>query len=169
MLGASRVAEALAPSPAVSIAFWDGTRLIPSGSLKAGDPTLTRVLLKFSTNGRPGAIRSFLARFQVGANASRQSSFRFWVATGAPAARFEMPVRDSGDLGFTTEQDLGPAPFRLITGTGANGKLREGTYVIVPGIVDWKTFEYRPGEPIRLWNLGKPNSTQVFFLEVERA
>lgn len=164
---------ALATTGVVSVAYFDGKRLIPADNMSAGDASIQRVTITLDARGK-GALRGVNANFPVRVKQStRKYAFRAWAAGGV-RRKFEMPVDAKTGIGFTMTQGSAKAEqktdLQLSLGRSAGPKLREGTYVIAAGKVNWNSYRFEEEQengPL-LAAGGRPTSLQYVVLTVER-
>lgn len=174
VIGASALAQsglvsAVATEGVISVAFVDGERLIPAQWLVKSSVPMEKVEIKVTGRGK-GELTSlkanFLVRFQTTA---RRYPFFAWVAGGG-RGHFEMPVDKKTGLNFTLSQGKGKseATTELQLGSTTGGfVLREGTYLIAAGKVDWKGLRMESGAIVGAG--GQPVNLQYVRLSIARA
>lgn len=153
----------MADAAVVSVAFIEGDRLIPANWL-ASEPAFDRAELTIEAIGE-GVLRGLTANFPIKSRTGSRSiaPFNAWVASGG-RARFEMPVGRNG-ISLTISQSAGTTSLPI--GPGNPIKMREGTYVIAAGNVNWRGLRVENGQILGAG--GAPSTLPHLRLSIARA
>jgi len=154
----------------VTLAYFDGTTLIPVERIPAGDAQMEAARITVYHHGGSGSIKTLDALFRVPGlkGGLVEAPFTAWVQGGTTRTRFEMPVVDHG-LSLRVNQASSSTSYLLHT-IGAGPKLVAGTYVLVGGGISLKGYRFEPeniGGPLFLPG-GAPVTAQYLVLTFER-
>lgn len=169
----SAIAQVLSSTATISVAYFDGTRLVSVEKLAKGDATLEKVLISIESHGK-GALHELSAMFDVPvAKGTKQFPYKAWEPSSVKS-QFLMPVsaRDGIRLSVTqkTAKSTATTPLQLLSNSAKGGKLKEGTYVIAAGNVNWNSYRFEADDingPL-LGAGGRPTSLGYVLLTVER-
>jgi len=150
LAGSSVASQFLNEVPVVSVAYFDGHRLIPVEKILSGDRSLDRLEVTIESKGK-GSLRGINVNFPVTAgNGVKPYPFRAWESGGL-TRKFEVPVDPKTGVSLTVLQGTPKAEtaltFNLGLGTAKGAKLREGTYVVAAGRVNWSNFRFEAEDP----------------------
>jgi hypothetical protein len=137
-------------TPALSLAFWDGARLIPADRLPSGDATLGRngvrlVVRAMRIDAR--RLTALDAHYFVSLDGSdAHFPYHAWAANphGPAHAAFTMPVAPDGTVRLSAHHAGEETRLPLTTGTLLDApKLRAGCYVLALGVSNWGAYQFR--------------------------
>lgn len=173
-IAGSGIASNLAlTAPVISVAYFDGKRLIPIDRMPAADRTLRRVEVTLQGFGK-GKMRRITANFPVRTpKGVKPHPFHAW-STGGFTSKFEMPVDSKNGLSLSVAQGTAKAEtataLTLGVGSAKGAKLREGMYIIAAGPVNWASYRFEADDvngPL-LAAGGRPTSLQYTVLTIGR-
>lgn len=138
-------------TPALSLAFWDGTRLIPADRLPAGDPVLCRTGAHLVVRAMPAPgvrrLTALDAHYLISLDGSdTHVPYHVWAANphGPAHAVFTMPVAPDGTVRLSARHDGEETGLSLTTGPSPDTpKLRAGHYVLAPGVANWGAYQFQ--------------------------
>lgn len=170
----SAVAQVLGSTATISVAYFDGTRLIPADRLPKGDGSLEQVVVSMKGHNK-GQLHGIDAQFEVRqAKGSKLYPYKAWEP-GSVASEFVMPVSAKNGVRLSVSQrttkSTATVPLQLQVGTAKGAKLREGTYVIVAGNINWNGYRFEqddPNGPV-LSAGGRPTSLGYVLLDIQRS
>jgi hypothetical protein len=162
----------VAPTQPMSIGYWDGVRFVAAESVAAGDVTLEHVRLTV-TSSQGGGLRAIEANGLVPTGKSIQKvPFTLWAAppTGATKTSAVVPTSVGEGLSLNAFIGSGKQVLTLRTDRSAGPKLREGTYVIAQGRVDWASLSLNArGELVSGGAAGRPVASPHVLIAVQRS
>lgn len=170
-LESSAIGQVLSSTTTISVAYFDGTRLVPADRLAKGD-SLEQVLLSIEGHGK-GALHEIGAIFDVKTSKGlKPYRFKAWEP-GSVKSQFSMPAKSGLKLDVAQKTGKKTATNALpMAANAAKGyKLKEGTYVIAAGNVNWSSYRFEADDangPVLSAN-GRPTSLGYVLLTVERA
>ncbi len=170
-LESSAIGQMLSSTTTISVAYIDGTRLVPADRLAKGDSSLEQVLLSVEGHGK-GTLHEIGAIFDVTtAKGTKPYRFKAWEP-GCVKSQFSMPAK-SGlklDVAQKTGKKTATSSLPMAPSSAKGYKLKEGTYVIAAGNVNWNSYRYEANDangPVLSAN-GRPTSLGYVLLTVER-
>lgn len=162
----------VAPSQPTSVGFWDGQKFVSADSLAVGDVTLEHVRLTVSS-GSGGGLKAIEANALVPTGkAIQKAPFTLWTAPPNGAAKTSSVVPTSVGEGLSLNTFAGTTKqvLTLRTDSAAGPKLREGTYVIAQGRVDWSSLSLNAaGELVSGGVTGRPVTSPHVLIAVQRS
>ena len=150
-------AEAPQATSMLSVAYWNGTRLIDARYLVSGDAALNRAGARLRVTGHAGgeALRAIHAHYPVAMNgAETHAPYHAWTrnAQGNVGTRFTLPVTPNAGVLLSALHDDHETFVRLRTDkTVGQPKLKTGLYVLALGQTDWNGCHLdldAPGGPL---------------------
>ena len=135
------------PGTGLSIAYWDGTSLTPAEKLAYGDSSLSNIEFTVRGYGDGSAILGLDTIFTVSGS---PLPFPTWTAPpqGVNKVAILVPLDPVKGLHLTSHVagQSGSASIDTFFSFGGdrNPKLREGSYVVVAGAIDWNAYHFDP-------------------------